>query len=61
MYKRTYKIKGMTCASCVSSVEKAIGKIEGVTSVSANLMTSEVEVISQDVIEKDIKKAVLDS
>ena len=62
MYKRTYKIKGMTCVSCVASVEKAIGKIEGVTSVSANLMTSDVKVTSQKIInDKDIKKAVLDS
>jgi Cu+-exporting ATPase len=32
-------ITGMTCASCVSRVEKAIGKVEGVTGVNVNLAT----------------------
>jgi heavy metal translocating P-type ATPase len=32
-------IEGMTCASCVSHVERALSKVEGVTSVSVNLTT----------------------
>ncbi len=30
-------IEGMTCASCVRRVERALGKVEGVTSASVNL------------------------
>ncbi|MGE5682935.1 MAG: heavy metal translocating P-type ATPase [Bacillota bacterium] len=32
-------VEGMTCASCVARVEKAIGKIEGVKSVAVNIAT----------------------
>jgi len=35
----TYKISGMTCASCVARVEKALKAVPGVTSVSVNLAT----------------------
>jgi copper chaperone CopZ len=30
-------IKGMTCGGCVKTVEKALGQMEGVKSVSVNL------------------------
>jgi len=32
-------VSGMTCASCVRRVEKALGRVPGVTSVSVNLAT----------------------
>lgn len=32
-------VEGMTCASCVARVEKAIAKVEGVSGVSVNLAT----------------------
>lgn len=37
-------IEGMTCASCVARVEKAIATAPGVTSASVNLATQRVEV-----------------
>ncbi|QFU17004.1 heavy metal translocating P-type ATPase [Microvirga thermotolerans] len=37
-------IEGMTCASCVTRVEKAIRKVEGVTSASVNLATERARV-----------------
>ncbi|MGF7212744.1 Cu+-exporting ATPase [Skermanella aerolata] len=37
-------IGGMTCASCVGRVEKAIRKVEGVTDVSVNLATEKARV-----------------
>ncbi|MCO5055728.1 heavy metal translocating P-type ATPase [Thermomonas sp.] len=39
-------IEGMTCASCVGRVEKALGKVEGVLSVSVNLATETARVRS---------------
>lgn len=41
--KKDYRIKitGMSCASCVNNVEKAISKIEGSSNVSVNLATEE--------------------
>ncbi len=40
----TYTVKGMTCASCVASIEKSLNAIEGVYSVNVNLGTSKVAV-----------------
>jgi len=37
-------IIGMTCASCVSRVERAVGKVEGVSAASANLATEKATV-----------------
>ena len=37
--KTTLPIKGMHCASCAIKIEKALGKVEGVTSVNVNYGT----------------------
>ena len=39
-----YNITGMTCAACSSRVEKAVSAVEGVTSVSVNLLTNSMAV-----------------
>ena len=39
-------IDGMTCASCVGRVEKALKKVEGVTSVSVNLATEKALIVA---------------
>ncbi|XXM72983.1 heavy metal translocating P-type ATPase [Lysinibacillus sphaericus] len=60
MEKKTFSVSGMTCASCVQSVEKAANKLEGVKHSSVNLTTEKL-VIEYDpsvVIAADIKKAV---
>lgn len=35
-----YSVSGMSCAACSARVEKAVGKVEGVTSCSVNLLTN---------------------
>jgi len=56
-------IAGMTCASCVSRVEKTIGSVEGVSNVSVNLATEKAtfeideKIASLDKIEKVVKDA----
>ena len=40
----TLSVQGMTCASCVGRVEKAIERVAGVASVSVNLATEKAEV-----------------
>lgn len=44
MNKQEYLVDGMTCASCVAHVQKAISNIEGVKDVSVNLMTNKASV-----------------
>ncbi|HCA21700.1 MAG TPA: hypothetical protein DEO87_04920, partial [Lachnospiraceae bacterium] len=35
-----YSVKGMHCAACSARVEKAVSKVEGVSSCSVNLLTN---------------------
>jgi len=39
MARWTFPVEGMTCASCVARVEKALSRVEGVTEASVNLAT----------------------
>ncbi len=39
-----FNVKGMTCASCVGRVEKAIGQVPGVTNVTVNLASEKATV-----------------
>jgi Cu+-exporting ATPase len=39
MARWTFPVEGMTCASCVARVEKALSHVEGVTEASVNLAT----------------------
>ncbi len=53
-------IQGMTCASCVSKVERALRSVKGVLQVSVNLATerASVEYIPEEVTIRDLKKVV---
>lgn len=44
LHRTTFGVQGMTCASCASRVEKAIGRIPGVAAASVNLATNSVAV-----------------
>lgn len=44
MQKENIRIAGMTCASCAMTVEKAVGKLEGVEEASVNLATEKLSV-----------------
>lgn len=57
-----YNVQGMTCASCVSHVEKATRKVEGVKDVSVNLLTNSMLVTySSPASPALIEKAVADA
>lgn len=60
MRTRVFRIGGMTCAACSGRIEKAIGSIEGVESVTANFGNNTATVTYDDtkVTEADVKKAV---
>ncbi|MEV5651341.1 copper ion binding protein [Nocardia sp. NPDC052254] len=46
MATSTYTVTGMTCGHCVASVQKEIGKIDGVTGVDVDLASGRVQVES---------------
>ena len=39
-----YNVSGMSCAACSSRVEKAVGKVDGVTSCTVSLLTNSMSV-----------------
>jgi Cu+-exporting ATPase len=53
-------IQGMTCASCVKKVEKALSSVKGVVQVGVNFATerASVEYIPEEVSIRDLKKVV---
>ncbi|MCH8485227.1 MAG: heavy metal translocating P-type ATPase [Candidatus Cyclonatronum sp.] len=58
-----FDIKGMSCASCVSGVEKALSRVEGVEEVSVNLATNQAEVVYEagKISEERLMQAVDDA
>lgn len=56
----TFSVDGMTCASCVRRVEKALEKVDGVEGVSVNLATESARVdISPAVTADVLRQAVI--
>jgi Cu+-exporting ATPase len=53
-------VQGMTCATCVKKVEKALGSVKGVVQVSVNFATerASVEYLPEEVTIRDLKKTV---
>jgi len=60
MATSTYTVTGMTCGHCVSSVQKEIGGIEGVTAVDIDLTSGRVEVTSKAPVSDDDVAAAVD-
>ena len=54
---RQYNVTGMSCAACSARVEKAVGKVPGVTSCSVSLLTNSMGV-EGDVLPEQIIAAV---
>lgn len=50
LYEQQLQIDGMTCASCVARVEKALKKLEGVVEASVNLSTEKAFIQSRQPI-----------
>ncbi|NUF22429.1 copper-translocating P-type ATPase [Acinetobacter oleivorans] len=58
-YSETLSIEGMTCASCVGRVEKALKKVENVEIANVNLATEKAVVYSNQPIQREaLVKAV---
>lgn len=50
--KSSLQIKGMSCASCVSRIETALKKVDGVTQASVNLATERADITSNISIDR---------
>ncbi len=46
--KEVYNVQGMTCAACSSRIEKVVGKMEDVESVSVNLASEKMTLETKD-------------
>ncbi len=60
LQEATFDVEGITCASCVRTLEKALGRVPGVASASVNFATSQasVEYVPGQVSMLDLKQAV---
>ncbi|MCO5224617.1 MAG: heavy metal translocating P-type ATPase [Thermomicrobiales bacterium] len=56
----TFDIEGMTCASCVRRVEKALEKVDGVHGVAVNLATETATVTADDVVTPDTLRSAVE-
>ncbi len=61
--KEKFKIEGMTCSSCQSHVQKAVEKLEGITTCNVNLLANTMDVsydqsiVTSEQIKDAVKKA----
>ncbi len=59
--KKKYVVTGMTCQNCVSSVQKSLSSLDGVTKVVVDLASEEVEITMETPLElSDIQAALPD-
>lgn len=60
--KKTFNIKGMSCASCVATIENTLKNTKGIASASVNIATKQANLIydSDQINEQGIQKAVED-
>ena len=58
--KTTFSVGGMTCASCVANVEKALAKVPGVISANVNLASEKatVQYLAGEASMADLRRAV---
>lgn len=59
-WSTTFNVDGMTCASCVGRVEKALAKVDGVSDISVNLATETATVTASDSVSPEALNAAVD-
>ena len=55
---KKYTVGGMTCSACSARVERCVKKIDGVKSVTVNLLTGAMSVTSDNDLTEEIRRAV---
>ncbi len=56
----TLPVEGMTCASCVGRVERALRAVPGVTEANVNLATERAEIITLEVVDRSLLVAAIE-
>lgn len=46
--KKVYKLEDLDCANCAAKMERAIAKIDGITSVSVSFMAQRLSIEADD-------------
>ena len=54
---KKYTVTGMSCAACQARVEKAVGKLPGVSSCSVSLLTNSL-LVEGEVPDQEVQEAV---
>lgn len=57
--KKVFKLEDLDCANCAAKMERAIAKIDGVTSVTVSFMTQRLTVEADDARFDDIMKEIV--
>ena len=52
--KKTYKLSELDCAVCADKVERAVRKVEGVTSASVQFVTQKLTLEADDAAFEDV-------
>ena len=52
--KKVFKLEGLGCANCAAKIEKAVSKLEGVSSASVNFMTTKMVIEADDANSQDM-------
>jgi copper ion binding protein len=60
MTEMTYSVTGMTCNHCVQAVQSELGKVPGVASVSVDLGSGRVTVVSEQPVDAAAVRAAVE-
>lgn len=60
MTEATYSVTGMTCDHCVRAVQAEVGKVPGVASVSVDLGSGRMTVVSEEPVDPATVKAAVE-
>lgn len=60
MESEIFRVKGMTCGHCVSSVSTEIRRIPGVREVTVDLATGMVTVVAEETVDENAVRRAVD-
>lgn len=46
--KQVFRLDGLGCAHCAAKMEKAVGKLDGVSGATVNFMTAKMVIVADD-------------